>query len=136
MTNTEIAKHVQTLLPPALRILNAEVMKFDKDLQSINICFDVSKDYCHSENIVQGGFISGMLDGAMAYAVIGLPDQCDMVATLEIKTSFISPGVSGEFTATGKVIHLGRSIGYLAGELYQNNNLVATASSTVKLLKK
>ena len=71
----------------------------------------------------------------MAYATIGWPDACDGVATLEIKVNFISVGNPGKMTGTGRIVHHGRSIAYLDAELRQDDRLIATATSTVKLLR-
>jgi acyl-coenzyme A thioesterase PaaI-like protein len=72
----------------------------------------------------------------MAYTVIGLPDVRKMVSTLELKTSYISIGHPGLMIGRGMITKLGKSIVFLNGELFQNNNLIATATSTAKILYK
>ena len=44
-------------------------------------------------------------------------------------------GNPGKMTGTGRIVHHGRSIAYLDAELRQEDRLIATATSTVKLLR-
>ncbi|OUU60047.1 MAG: PaaI family thioesterase [Candidatus Thioglobus sp.] len=135
MTNTDIVSFLNGQWPPSVETLNGQAISFCQDTSSLVMHFDTDERFCHSGDIVQGGYISGMLDAAMAYAAIGLPDLCTGVATLEMKVSFMQVGRNGRFTGSGRVIHSGRNIAYLDGELHQEDRLVAAATSTVKLLR-
>ena len=135
MNNEEIVDFLNAQWPPSVAILKGQASRFDKDQLRLEMTFETHPGFCHSGDVVQGGFISGMLDAAMAYAAIGMPGLCDMVATLEIKVSFMQVGRDGQFSGTGRVVHAGRSIAYLDGELFQNGQLVAAATSTVKLMR-
>jgi uncharacterized protein (TIGR00369 family) len=136
MTNDDVVNFLNGQWPPSIDTLRGVATTFDLDQRRLDMSFETDERFCHSGDIVQGGYISGMLDGAMAYAAIGVPDLCDMVATLEIKVSFMRTARNGRFSGNGRVIHAGRSIAYLDGELYQNDMLVAAATSTVKLIKR
>ena len=120
--------------PPAVQTLQGHATGYNLEQKSLEMRFKTSPEFCHSGDIVQGGYVSGMLDAVMAFAAIGSPDVCDWVATLEIKVNFIARARNGKFTASGRVVHCGRTVGYLSGELFQDSNLVATATSTVKLI--
>ena len=135
MTNQEIVEFLNRQWPPSVQTLKGRATGFDQNESRLDMDFATDSRFCHSGDIVQGGYISGMLDAVMAYAAIGMPGLCDMVATLEIKVSFMQTGRNGEFSATGRIVHAGRAIAYLDGQLYQGDKLVAAATSTVKLLK-
>lgn len=135
MTNQEIVDFLNGQWPPSVQTLKGRATGFDQYESRLDMDFATDSGFCHSGDIVQGGYISGMLDAVMAYAVIGIPGLCDMVATLEIKVSFMQISRNGEFSATGRIVHAGRAIAYLEGQLYQGGKLVAAATSTVKLLK-
>ena len=135
MTNDEIVALLNGQWPPSVETLRGQATDFDQDDSTLAMCFETDERFCHSGDIVQGGYISGMLDAVMAYAAIGMPDLCDGVATLEMKVSFMRAGRNGSFAGTGRVVHAGRNIAYLDGELYQAGKLVAAATSTVKLLR-
>lgn len=134
MTDDDVVIFLNGQWPPAVQTLQGHATDFCLKQNTLNMQFETKPEFCHSGDIVQGGYVSGMLDAVMAFAAIGSPDICEWVATLEIKVNFVAPARNGKFTASGRVVHSGRSIGYLSGELFQYSKLVATATSTVKLI--
>ena len=58
--------------PPSLHTLGGSFLSLNEQTRSIEMAFDADERMCHSGNIVQGGFITGMVDAAMAYVVIAL----------------------------------------------------------------
>ena len=134
MTGDDVVQFLNGQWPPAVQTLRGHATGFSLENYSLEMQFETKSEFCHSVNIVQGGYVTGMLDAVMAFAAIGSPAICDWVATLEIKVNFIAPARNGKFTASGRVVHSGRTIGYLSGELFQDSKLVATATSTVKLI--
>ena len=135
MTNEEILRFLNDQWPPSVQTLKGFATGFDKDAATLHMRFETDERFCHSGDVVQGGYISGMLDAAMAYAAIGMPGLCDGVATLEMKVSYMQVGRNGKFNGSGRIVHAGRNIAYLDGQLFQDNRLVAAATSTVKLLR-
>lgn len=90
---------------------------------------------CHSGGVVQGGFVSGWIDAAMAHAIIAKtgPDRVPM--TLELKVSFFAPARPGLVTAEAWVIKAGRSTAFVEGSLTDAAGvLLAKASSTLALV--
>lgn len=121
---------------PFLKMLGGSVINLDVDAQSCTMEFNVSTDFCHSIDVVQGGFVTAMLDAVMSHAIFGLDDGIINVSSLEIKTSFLEPTRAGKIIATGKIIKAGYKIGFMEGQLYNaNNELTATASSVGKLIR-
>ncbi|MEM7293360.1 MAG: PaaI family thioesterase [Pseudomonadota bacterium] len=136
MTNQDVLDFLNGQWPPSVTTLNGVGTGFDIDTLTLEMAFSTDLRFCHSGDIVQGGYITAMLDAAMAYAIIGIPDICYGVATLEIKSNFLNVARNGQFTGIGTAVHVGRSIAYLEGKLLQNDSVVATATSTVKLLSR
>lgn len=123
-------------LPPCLQILNARLLDFDSEAGTAELQFDVSEQFCHSVNVVQGGNVTAMLDAAMSHAVFLRETDVVALPTLELKVSFLEPTLAGRITARGKVIKSGRSIAFLEGTLINAEGLVAaTASSTAKMVR-
>lgn len=90
---------------------------------------------CHSGGVIQGGFVTGWIDAAMAYAVIAQSHQSQSPLSLEIKVSFLKAASPGLGIAEGWIAKKGRSIAFLEGRLLdENGELLATASSTAKLI--
>lgn len=133
-------EEMSALLPDCIATLNGEVVVFRPDPPQLTMAFKAVRAFCHSEVIVQGGFITGMIDACMAHVCFAMQREHGLIAipTLEIKVSFISPGHPGRLIATAWPKHMGKSTAFLEGELHQEeeggNRLVATATSTVKLI--
>lgn len=89
---------------------------------------------CHSGGVVQGGFVTGWIDAAMAHAAIAMggPDMSPM--TLELKVSFFAPARPGLVVAEGWVERRGRSTCFFEGRLTDaSGKVLAKASSTLML---
>ena len=97
--------------------------------------FEAVPEFCHSPNqVVQGGFVTGMLDTSMAHLLIALSGGKLNPVSLDINVSFLAPAHPGKLISLAKVVRLGKSIGYFSSSLYQQETLVATATSTIKLV--
>jgi len=121
--------------PEFLSILGANGFDFDKEKTALTMGFDVSADLTHSNGtIVQGGFITAMLDAAMAHLIILHTDGAYNPLSLNINVTFIAPGAPGIFSAHANLKKMGRSIAFSESELYQGSVLVATATATNKLI--
>ena len=98
--------------------------------------FDISDELTHSGGkIVQGGFITAMLDTTMAHLLIFVKKGEYNPLTLNINVAFVASGSPGIFTAKAKIEKLGNSIVFTSGSLHQEDKLIATATSTNKLIK-
>ncbi|WBH16483.1 PaaI family thioesterase [Sphingomonas radiodurans] len=92
---------------------------------------------CHSGGVVQGGFVTGWIDAAMAHAAIAMggPDIAPM--TLELKVSFFAPARPGIVVAEAWVERRGRTTCFFEGRLLDTTGKVlAKASSTLMLAAK
>ena len=120
---------------PVMQFIGGEVLDFDRDRQAVTMSYQATPQMCHSKVIVQGGLITAMLDSAMAYACMGCFAARVAVPTLEIKVSFLKAGNPGAMIAKARAVHLGKSVGFLEASLYQHDHLIATASSTIRLIQ-
>ena len=134
MTTDTIAL-LKSLAQPVTRTLSGMPVAFDAEAQTISMTFRTTKDFAHTNGtIVQGGFVTAMLDMTMAHLIMGLTDAKSNPISLDINTSFIAPCPVGAQVCNARVIKLGRSIGFLAADLYAEDSLIASATSTVKLV--
>jgi uncharacterized protein (TIGR00369 family) len=122
--------------PQFLSILGSKGFVLSEDNESITMNFDVGEELTHSNGtIVQGGFITAMLDTSMAHLIIFKMNGEDNHLTLSINVTFLAPGSPGQFTASAKVDKLGKSISFTSANLHQHGKLIATATATNKLVK-
>ena len=97
-------------------------------------------DHCHSVighprgGIVQGGFVTGWLDAAMAHACMAKSEFTVGVPSLEIKVSFLRPAHPGVYRSHGWITRWARRIAFMESELVDSDGMViARASSTAAL---
>ena len=89
---------------------------------------------CHSGGVVQGGFVTGWIDAAMAHAVMAMPGDEMVPMTLEIKVSFLAPTRPGLVIAVAWVVQGGRRTAFVEGTLTDSaGTLLAKASSTITM---
>jgi uncharacterized protein (TIGR00369 family) len=122
--------------PKFLSILGAQGFEYDAENESALMKFQAGEELTHSNGtIVQGGFITAMLDTSMAHLLILKGDGLINALTLSINVTFLASGKPGKFVASAKIGKLGRSVAFTSAELYQNDILVASATATNKLIK-
>ena len=120
---------------PCVETLGGRAIHFQSEPPELKMEFEAIPEFCHSPNqVVQGGFITGMLDTPMAHLLVALLDKKMQIMTLDINVSFLGPSHPGKLICHARILKLGKSIAYLASNLYQQQKLVATATSTIKLV--
>lgn len=96
--------------------------------------YQAGQHMCHSGGVVQGGFISGWIDAAMAHAAIAMAGPDVVPMSLELKVSFFAPARPGLVVAEGWVERRGRQTCFFEGRLLDGSGKVlAKASSTLML---
>ncbi len=137
MSDAEMLEYVQHNLVPATRTLNGEFIALDSGRGVARCRFKVVPAFCHSRGtICQGGFLTGMVDIAMAHAAMVKERFACAVPTLELKISFLEPVGTGHVIAEGRVLRWGGSVGFLEGELHdERGRLAVHATCTVKIVR-
>ena len=134
MDKKEIIKLLQNNKPPCLETLRGNLLEFDEAERIMTMEYDAVPEFCHSKpEIVQGGFITGMLDSTMAHLVIALEKFQYNPVSLDINVSFIAPAHPGTLIAKSKILKMGKSIVFAYATMKQNEEMVASATSTIKL---
>ena len=123
------------MAPDFIKLLGGRIIELDMDSQRAIFTFTVPLDYCHSGDVVQGGFVTAMLDAAMSHALFGTDDTICGVASLDIATQFI--GVcrgQHPLQVTGRVKRATLKTAFLDAEIQdEEGTVVATAQSVAKL---
>ena len=137
LTDKEKLKLLETHKPPCLDTLRGRATQLNSEKQTVIMEFDAVPEFCHSEaQIVQGGFITGMMDTCMAHLLIALLDFKFNPMSLDINVSFLAPAHPGILVAEAKILRIGKSIAFLSSTLSQGEKLVATSTSTIKLISR
>ena len=111
----EILELLSANRPPCIDTLNGKATHFEPDPPFLKMEFEAVPEFCHSPNqVVQGGFVTGMLDTSMAHLLIALSGGKLKPVSLDINVSFLAPSHPGKLISEAKVIGLGKSIGYFS----------------------
>lgn len=107
------------------------IVKMDPDGSS-TLEYQAREEMCHSGGVVQGGFISGWIDAAMAHAAMARHGDAIVPMSLELKVSFFAPTRPGLIIAEGWVEQKGRRTEFYEGHLLApDGTVLAKATSTI-----
>jgi len=121
-------------LPAYLEKMEAEVLEMNFKEQMLKMSFNPDEFFCHSDGtILQGGFITTMLDASMAFLVMQLVDFKKVPLSIDVNVNFLSSGGPRLTIAVAKINKIGKSIAFSSADLFQDDELIATASSSIKL---
>ena len=137
LSDAEALKVLNARTTEPVKILNGEVIELDSKRGFCRFRFEIVPAFCHSQGrICQGGFLTGMVDTAMAHAAMAKGSFANAVPTLELKISFLEAAGPGIVTAEGRVVRWGGSVGFLDGDIRDDTGrLVVHATSTVKIVR-
>tara|TARA_B100001173_G_scaffold283058_1_gene268335 strand:- start:411 stop:827 length:417 start_codon:yes stop_codon:yes gene_type:complete len=137
MEDSKTLQSLQSDSAPCTDTLGAKVTRFSSEPPEIEMEFEAIYDFTHSDGqVVQGGFVTGMLDAPMAHLLMGLFDFKIIPMTLDLNVSFLAPTRQGKLNCIAEVLQLGKSTAFMTSKLYQQDKLVASATSTVRLVTK
>ncbi len=126
------------LWPPSARVMGIRPLEADPERGFCRNAYDVSPEFGNLMGIVQGGFISAMLDDTMAVGALFKLGGRYFLPTLEMKTSYLAAVPLGEVIVEGWLRHAGRRIVFLEGRIVGSDgeDLVrASATALIKSLK-
>lgn len=122
--------------PPAAVALGWELSWVSPERGEIEVFFTTQDQFTNPIGNVQGGFLSAMLDDTLGPALVATLPEDEFAVTLELKVSFLRPAKPGRITGTGRVVHRGGSIAFLAGELRNDRgDVLATATATSRIIR-
>ena len=120
--------------PPSMALLGWKVLKAELGAGSVELQFEAKPEFANPIGDIQGGILAAMLDVVLSDALATTLEEGEFGPTVELKVNFISPGKIGQLFGQGRVVHRGRSIAFLEGEIRSpKGQLVATASGTARL---
>jgi len=117
--------------PKFIRMLGGKLVDFDIERSACTFEFNIGKDYCHSVDVVQGGFVTAMLDIAMSHAMFLHDPDVAGISSLEIKTTYLEPTRAGKLRVEGWSIKEGYKIAFMEGHIYNEDNILTATASTV-----
>ena len=90
---------------PCIKTLGGRAIHFQSEPPELKMEFEAIPECCHSPNqVVQGGFITGMLDTPMAHLLVALLDKKMQIMTLDINVSFLGPSHPGKLICHARIL--------------------------------
>ncbi|MBC8239638.1 MAG: PaaI family thioesterase [Alphaproteobacteria bacterium] len=137
MTSEQAIACLNKRLPVGVaKLLASEPLEIDAARGFARIAYVGKADFCTDLGVLHGGFLSAMMDEAMAIAATAAKNFDYVVPTLEMKTSYLAPVPPGRLIAEGQVVKAGQRVVYLEGKLFNTEGaLAATATATAHFRK-
>lgn len=137
--NGEVAMSIPTVLdqfpvPPCAALLGLDIVEADRERGVVKIAFVARPEFCNASGNVQGGFLTAMLDDCLGPAVLIATAAQIFPTTISLTVSFLNPAKPGSLIGTARVVQLGKTIGFVEGELADaSGTTVARATASVRL---
>lgn len=97
--------------------------------------YEAGMHMCHSGGVVQGGFVTGWIDAAMAHALIAKHGEQIVPMSLELKVSFFASTRPGRVFAEAWIEGGGKSTVFMEGRLSDPaGKVLAKATSTLRIM--
>jgi uncharacterized protein (TIGR00369 family) len=120
-------------MPPGLRLMNAKIVSAEADRGEVVLSFDLDDRFVNVAGFISGGYLAQVLDQAATAAASLVTGKA--APTVEFKTSFLRAARTGLLVATGKVVHVGKSIAFTEATVVDGRDrLLATATVTSQLI--
>jgi uncharacterized protein (TIGR00369 family) len=121
-------------LPAAAVTLGWELVAVNPDEGTIEVAFAATDAFLNPAGVVQGGFLAAMLDDTLGPALVAGLDPGDFAPTTDLHVQFLRPAKPGRLLGRGRVVRRGRDVGFLAGELLDEDGaVVAVATATAQI---
>lgn len=136
MDEQQLLDRFQSAAPDYLKRMGGRFISVNTATGACVMEFDIGRDFCHTVDVVQGGFVTSMLDITMTHAAFATSDDVINIASLEIKTTYLEPTRAGRLRVEGQVIKCGYKIAFMEGRIYNAEGLLtATGNSVAKVIR-
>ena len=102
MGSDDIVEKFNANQPAVIKTLKGRVLAFAPERKELRMEFDIGVEFCHTVDIVQGGFITAMLDASMAHVVMAVEHGKVRVSSIDISVSFLRPARAGRGGGQGR----------------------------------
>jgi uncharacterized protein (TIGR00369 family) len=120
--------------PPAAETLGWELVEVAPEQGTIEVAFQASERFVNPAGVIQGGFLAAMLDDTLGPALVATLPEGQFAPTLDLHVQFLRPARPGRLTGHGRVVHRGREVCFLSGELVDpDGKTVAVATATARI---
>ncbi|SFI00197.1 PaaI family thioesterase [Albimonas pacifica] len=120
-------------LPPAAATLGHRFLSFDREAMTLTLGFEAREDFVNPMGVVQGGFLTAMIDDTMGPLVMALTGRAG--ATIDLSVQFLRGVQPGPVTTTARVTRMGRSVAFLEGHLKDSEGRMSVRATSSFFLR-
>lgn len=121
--------------PPCALLLGTRLIALDRAQRTVRMGFVGRPEFCNPAGYIQGGFLTAMLDDTIGPTALLLSGGTTYTATISMTTHFLAPAKPGPLFGEGRVVRLGRTIGFLEAVLADEaGGVIATATASARLV--
>jgi len=117
--------------PPAAALLGWQVHRIDPERGEVEVHFTATEAFTNPMGNIQGGFLAAMLDDTLGPALVATLASDEFPLTLELKVNYLRPARPGRLRGTGRVVHRGGTVAFLAGDLVDDAGRVLDGEQLV-----
>jgi uncharacterized protein (TIGR00369 family) len=122
--------------PPGTALLGWKCRQLDTDAGIVAFEFNAKPDFTNAMGAIQGGYLAAVFDDALGAALFATVGHGHFTPTVELKVNYIRPARPGLLVGQTRVVHKGRSLAFLSGELSTpEGDLIATATATARIVR-
>ena len=121
--------------PPAAALLGWELVSVDPDAGTIEVAFTASDQFLNPVGVIQGGFLTAMLDDTLGPALVATLGPDRFAVTADLHVQFLCPARPGRLTGRGRVVRRGQDVAFLAGELRDDSGQIVAAATATALIR-
>ena len=121
--------------PASVRLTGMELIDLSSAEGWAEFTFDPSPDFANPAGVIQGGFLSAMLDDAMSIATAISRGFSIIVPTLQLSVTFLKPAPLTRLIGRGEVLRVGTNTAQMQGSLRLPDGTVlavATSSAVIR----
>ena len=116
--------------PKAAATLGISIKQISVETGTIEVEFQGRPEFTNPAGNIQGGFLAAMLDDTMGPALSATLKAGEFAPTLNLNVSFVKPAKVGVLQGKGRILKRGKEVCFLSAELYQEGELIASATAT------
>jgi uncharacterized protein (TIGR00369 family) len=116
--------------PPCAVTLGTAFKNIEPQAGTIETEFQGKPEFANPIGHIQGGFLAAMLDDTLGPALVATLPKGQFAPTVNLSVSFHRPGKPGVILGKGRVLKRGKELAFMSGELYQDGQMIASATAT------
>ena len=130
LTTTDAQQILEKNFAPWVKALDLTIAEIDQS--GVTMTMPITEDLARVGGIISGQALAAMADTAMVFATIGYLQEVHLVATTNLDTVFLRPGVGDKIRCRAEIVRAGKALIFARATMtaLPSEKDVATAAAT------